>query len=241
MSDKVHTGEGYEAQLICKVHGQPLPTVTWARSDGAALDPGHHRQEHEADAYSVSIDSVKDSDLGTYSCRAKNSLGTAVAAIQVSGKPTEVVVSSEPNGVDRETYTMHWQVESYAPIEEYKVTYEVTQSGSEGEKEERKWEQVIVAAPPADGATSVMYKYTYVLRELQPATIYEATVTARNKYGWSHEPSKPFKLSTYGAESPAADLIGGEALGSKDPNSAATVRTGLLVSLASLLALVAVL
>jgi len=140
-------------------------------------------------------------------------------------------VSSEPNGVDRETYTMHWRVESYAPIEEYKVTYEVTQSGSEGEKEERKWEQVIVAAPPADGATSVMYKYTYVLRELQPATIYEATVTARNKYGWSHEPSKPFKLSTYGAE----------ALGSKDPNGAATVRTGLLVSLASLLALVAVL
>ena len=25
--EKVHSGEGHEAHLVCKVHGQPMPTV----------------------------------------------------------------------------------------------------------------------------------------------------------------------------------------------------------------------
>ena len=56
----------------------------------------------------------------------------------------------------------------------------------------------MVPAPPKDGST-VIYSHTHVLRSLAPATAYEAVVTAKNKYGWSQEPEKPFKLYTLGA------------------------------------------
>ena len=62
----------------------------------------------------------------------------------------------------------------------------------------QQWEQITVPAPAKEGST-VMYSHLHELRNLVPATAYEAVVTAKNKYGWSEEPSQPFKLYTLGA------------------------------------------
>ncbi|XP_037084586.1 protein amalgam-like isoform X2 [Pollicipes pollicipes] len=231
MTNTVHTGAGFEAQLMCKVRGQPLPKVRWSRTGGATLDDQHHVERHEGDDYYINIDKVMDSDMGLYSCRAESSLGTAAAAIEVTGKPTPVVVSSDPNGQEKNSFTLNWSVESYSPVKEYKVIYKNTQVNGTNPEVQQQWEQVIVAAPRTDGANSVLYKYTYALRDLQPASVYEGVVTARNKYGWSREPTEPFRFSTLGAQ----------ALGSKDPNGASTLRGGLLSSLAALCALLVVL
>ena len=59
----------------------------------------------------------------------------------------------------------------------------------------QKMEQIIVPAPPKEGST-VMYSQEQVLHKLAPATAYEATVIAKNKYGSSEKPEKPFKLFT---------------------------------------------
>ncbi|XP_043193030.1 Down syndrome cell adhesion molecule-like protein Dscam2 isoform X1 [Amphibalanus amphitrite] len=236
---KVHTGAGYEAQLICTVHGQPLPTVSWARMGDKTVDKMRHVQQHEGAQYSLTIDEVRDSDLGQYVCRARNDYGTANAAIELTGQPKEVLMTSPAHGREKDSYTLRWNVESYAPIEEYKVTYKIAQTNNSSPKQQ--WEQITVPAPAKEGST-VVYSHLHELRNLAPATAYEAVVTAKNKYGWSEEPSRPFKLYTLGAHFTAADLVGGEALGSTDPNSAVSTRSGALTAATALLcALLAVL
>ena len=39
------------------------------------------------------------------------------------------MMTSPAHGQEKDSYTLRWHVESYAPIEEYKVTYKIAQVG----------------------------------------------------------------------------------------------------------------
>lgn len=60
--------------------------VRWDRMGGGTIDPQHHVQRHEGATYSLSIDKVKDSDMGIYVCRARNTMGSADATIELTGQ-----------------------------------------------------------------------------------------------------------------------------------------------------------
>ena len=67
--------------------GAPLQ-VSWSRMGDVAVDKTRHRQQHEGAQYTLTIDEVRDSDLGQYVCRARNDHGTANAAIELTGQVT---------------------------------------------------------------------------------------------------------------------------------------------------------
>lgn len=50
--------------------------------------------------------------------------------------------------------------------------------------QEGKWENVIIHAPP-HSESKTTHVMSYNIRDLEPASIYEVIVQAKNKYGWN--------------------------------------------------------
>ncbi|XP_037072288.1 protein amalgam-like [Pollicipes pollicipes] len=204
-------------QLECSIHGRPMPEVEWYRVKRTALDEDHYQRYQEGHLYGIRIAEVRDSDLGVYSCQAVNELGKLAATVLLTGKPKPAIIRSKPNGNQRETYALRWSMESFAPLLEYKILYKRV-----SDKGESAWQEVVSAYPNrSDNSTMVVHKMTMMLPELQPASVYEVLVTARNKYGWSEQPDTTFRFSTLGANAKTANPKGGEALVSPKGTGAA--------------------
>ena len=60
--------------------------MTWYRDGEAALDKMRHRQGQEGTRYTLTINKVQSSDLGSYRCRAQSDLGTVTADIELTGQ-----------------------------------------------------------------------------------------------------------------------------------------------------------
>jgi len=231
-SEMVHTGPGREARIECTVHGQPMPTVEWFRVQDTPLDAAHFERYEEGHRYGLKIASVREGDLGVYSCQAANKLGKQTSMVHLTGKPESVMVTSEPNGIEKSTYTIAFSVESYSPLLEYKVLYK--QVKEEGAEEAADWQEEVASYQgDAAGDSSATYTVRQQLSELQPASVYQALVTARNQYGWTQPGEQSFRFSTLGAKALVAE--------SRTPNSAVAARAGIVCFLAALLSLVALL
>merc|ERR1711976_283226 len=67
----IHATETNKVELVCNVHAHPQATVVWMKNsveltgDDATLGRVGHR-------HTLIIPSIKDSDFGNYTCRAKN-------------------------------------------------------------------------------------------------------------------------------------------------------------------------
>ncbi|RZF35719.1 hypothetical protein LSTR_LSTR009587 [Laodelphax striatellus] len=221
----VHSGEGYEAQLVCIVHAEPTAEVLWYR-DTLRLDTTERRiMEVRGSRHTLVISRVQASDFGNYSCVADNQVGKAREYLELSGKPNPAVFRSHPNGRFKDSYNLTWTVTSYTPIEEFKLYFrrmptpvvpgQVSQPqyqlskrpirrqndtwsiGSNGLRALDEWNDVILPAAPSEQYTQQM---SYLIRNLEPALHYEARVQAKNRFGWSHI-SDTFHFSTRGEES----------------------------------------
>ena len=62
--------------------------MTWHRAGDTALEKVRHRQGQEGTRYTLTINKVQSTDLGSYSCRARSDLGTSTADIELTGQPT---------------------------------------------------------------------------------------------------------------------------------------------------------
>ncbi|KAK4872349.1 hypothetical protein RN001_014378, partial [Aquatica leii] len=119
----VHSGEGYEAQLVCIVHGESQPEVLWYR-DTMQLDTTERRiMESRGSRHTLVIRKVHRSDFGNYTCVADNQLGKTRKSVQLTGKPNPAKFSSASRGQWRDSYNITWAVESLSPIEEFKLLY----------------------------------------------------------------------------------------------------------------------
>lgn len=91
-----------------------------------------------------------------------------------------------------DSYTLIWTVDSYSPIIEYNLLFREFEENGDS----RDWIKFII---PADGhSPGPLHSKSYTLTGLKQATVYQAMVVSRNKYGWSH-PSSIIKFATEGA------------------------------------------
>lgn len=119
----VHSAEGFEAQLVCIVHGESQPEVLWYR-DTMQLDTTERRiMESRGSRHTLVIRKVHRSDFGNYTCVADNQLGKTRKSVQLTGKPNPAKFSSASRGSWKDSYNISWAVESLSPIEEYKLLF----------------------------------------------------------------------------------------------------------------------
>ncbi|ROT62146.1 hypothetical protein C7M84_020025, partial [Penaeus vannamei] len=138
-NDVVRSTEAETVELVCLVHGRPVPTVGWTH-DGAALPDthmdsevdtpqdyahdvydAHTTQSHVSHRHTLTIQNLTDADFGLYMCIAENSHGVSNASIQLTGLPMPPMFTSSPNGEESHRYTLTWGTESLSPITDFVI------------------------------------------------------------------------------------------------------------------------
>ncbi|KAK8746885.1 hypothetical protein OTU49_016881 [Cherax quadricarinatus] len=216
----VRTGVGDHVELVCVVHGRPPPDVVWTHNGSPLPDTimdtqlhlpqqtthtrtsyqAHLSQTHIAHRHILTINPVKEDDIGTYICIANNSRGQKTAPIEVTSLPKPPQVTSSPNGGESTRYTLTWETESYYPITEFIIKYRRTHmdawQGNHDMVMTDSWKSVSRAVD-TEGVRqgTVTHSVTYTLDTLEVATDYVAVIRVRNKHGWSAE-SENFFFST---------------------------------------------
>uniref|UniRef100_A0A8D8LSB1 Lachesin n=1 Tax=Cacopsylla melanoneura TaxID=428564 RepID=A0A8D8LSB1_9HEMI len=215
----VHSGEGYEAQLVCIVDAQPTAEVIWYK-ETLKLDTTERRiMETRGRRHTLVIRKVLFTDFGNYSCVAENSMGKTRQYLELSGRPNPAIFKSHPTGRYKDNYNITWAVNSYTPIEEFKllfrkvpvhndnVNYQYQHSKRPTRRQDNDtfgsqlsnqwarsdiWNDVVVPNSPTEQFTQQM---SYLIRGLEPGTQYEAKVMAKNRFGWN-QMSESFKFQT---------------------------------------------
>ncbi|XP_044727182.1 limbic system-associated membrane protein [Chrysoperla carnea] len=221
----VYSGEGLEAHLVCIVYGETQPEVHWYR-DTMLLDTTERRiMETRGSRHTLVIRKVHPSDFGNYTCVADNQLGKARKVIELTGKPNPAIFRSSTLGQWRDRYNISWMVESHAPLEELKLYYRKLPDQLEQEQLQplqHQSQQIPRRYPKKDstlmyGLASTSYHggpgewhdvlitgnrdrqppMSYMIRGLEPQSLYEAKIQTRNKYGWSPvSPSFTFQTTS---------------------------------------------
>ncbi|KAL1457818.1 hypothetical protein WDU94_008010 [Cyamophila willieti] len=137
----------------------------------------------------------------------------------IRGRPNPAIFKSHPTGRYKDNYNITWAVNSYTPIEEFKllfrkvpvhndnVNYQYQHSKRPTRRQDNDtfgshlsnqwarsdiWNDVVVPNSPTEQFTQQM---SYLIRGLEPGTQYEAKVMAKNRFGWN-QMSESFKFQT---------------------------------------------
>ncbi|PSN32318.1 hypothetical protein C0J52_27804 [Blattella germanica] len=73
--------------------------------------------------HTLIIRKVQASDFANYSCVADNQIGKNRQKLELSGRPNPAMFVSDPRGKFRDMYNISWNVNSYTPIEEFKLSF----------------------------------------------------------------------------------------------------------------------
>lgn len=82
-----------------------------------------HTIEARGARNSLTIRRVHAQDFGNYSCVADNQLGKTRKTVTLSGKPRPAIFRSTHVSQWKDRYNISWSVDSFAPIEEYRLYY----------------------------------------------------------------------------------------------------------------------
>uniref|UniRef100_A0A0K2SXN7 Ig-like domain-containing protein n=1 Tax=Lepeophtheirus salmonis TaxID=72036 RepID=A0A0K2SXN7_LEPSM len=206
----IRTEEGIEAEVSCSVHAEPKAEVKWYK-DTMLLDPTNNRHmETFGNKHVLILRNVRETDFGNYSCMADNSLGRQRGSIEVSGRPHIAKIVTPNLGYFKNQYNLTWTVDSFLPIEEYRILYRINRE-PDYENESRKphssmarrhpieWTNIIPpigdAKPSFKYYNTFTYKGSFVFYSLNPGTEYEVIIQSRNKEGWSNA-TDIFRFST---------------------------------------------
>jgi len=84
VSSHVSGWEGGSLSIQCNVEGSPEPCVVWVKPNLDVISSDNVSERYEIDADDVlTITGLRQSDAGTYKCKATNALGTVEAEISV--------------------------------------------------------------------------------------------------------------------------------------------------------------
>lgn len=236
-TNRVHSGINKEAHLTCRVQGNPEPIVSWYKDSNLLSESETVRFKTEEGRHTLILSSIHTGfDFGNYSCVAENSIGTFKKHIEVHGRPTIPIFRSKPNTHHDRSYELSWSVDSYSPIEEYRLLYRkikpyhgpMDASFPLGEGD---WTNVII---PGDvTAPGFTHLRSYLISGLLPESEYECLVQARNRFGWS-DASRLFTFFT-STKAVASDLEWRSAFTSSSTPSSRSFTS--LITLATLLGL----
>lgn len=191
----VHTAVGLRAALIAKVEfAIPPARISWYR-DGRPVNTDERvliiAQEN---VHQLIFRSVRMTDLGNYTFRAENKLGMADISFKLTGIPNTPSFKVDPalNKATSTSFTLIWEVDSYSTIIEYILwlrQYHGRHVNTEPDSfttapTANFWSKIVV---PGDSRDGPIHSAIYVVRGLTPSTVYEAIVTARNRFGWSKQ------------------------------------------------------
>lgn len=81
--------------------------------------------ESRGTRYTLSIRRVNSQDFGNYSCVGDNQLGKNKKTVTLTGRPKPAQFRSAPQSQWKDKYNITWTVDSWAPIDEYKLYYKL--------------------------------------------------------------------------------------------------------------------
>jgi len=210
--------EGIEAEVSCNIYAEPPADVKWYK-DTMLLDPNNNRHmETYGNRHVLILRHVSETDFGNYSCSADNSLGTQRGSIEVSGRPHAAKIVSPRLSSFKDQYNLTWSVNSFLPIEEYRILYRVNtpnygndayqyassaktgrSSNFYNNKEPVEWTNIIPTIDNPRPSHKFRNRFTYtgnfVFYGLTASTEYEVIIQSRNREGWS-DASDIFRFST---------------------------------------------
>jgi hypothetical protein len=104
-------------------------------------------------------------------------------------------------GLSADAFNLTWRIDSYAPIEEYRLMFRKLQY-NDSDDVVREWSSIIIPGSSqqmhsGSGSSLKHHKQWFLLEDLETGSVYEATVTAKNRYGTS-ELSEAFQFYTLG-------------------------------------------
>ncbi|XP_055943882.1 roundabout homolog 1-like isoform X1 [Argiope bruennichi] len=183
----IHAGEGTNVNISCIVRGEPVPSMMWKKADGQTIhSDDHYRVMSNGHHHTLEVLNLQEEDFGRYECLASNSLSSTSENVHIIGTPQVPKFTSKPHGTQGTKYTISWTVDSHTPVDEYSLMYRKKSSTGE-------WESKTV--PASETREGTAHTQMFQLLDLEPATSYEAVVTARNKFGWSKQ-SDAFVFTT---------------------------------------------
>ncbi|EDV36566.2 uncharacterized protein Dana_GF11886 [Drosophila ananassae] len=203
----VYSKLGARAHLECIVEAAPSATVKWFHH-GLPVVLGAHSSSHESEVQAnrsvdhyvnavrhlLVVKSVRNADMGQYECRASNQIGSKSGSVELTGRPMPCLFKINPGTQSSTSHGLVWQTESLLPIMEFKLKFRQIPSNNATRSVKTNWTELTI---PAQATNGLIYITTYTLHGLQPASLYEVSVLARNSFGWSDN-SKIVRFATGG-------------------------------------------
>ncbi|XP_071549076.1 protein amalgam-like isoform X7 [Panulirus ornatus] len=185
---EVYTGVNFDATLACFVDAEPQAQVKWYRVGDIPVDPLRLIKGIDTNKrYSLQFERVQLDDFGYYTCNASNYMGNSSAVVHLSGRPKPVRYFSSTQGDKNTSYTLVWDVVSYAPILTYSIAYR-----NESDMEDQ-WVNFTV---PGTTSSSIYHSKSHTFTQLDPGATYYVKVSAKNEFGES-DINETFSFTTF--------------------------------------------
>lgn len=120
---KVATLEGTRVSLTCSVLSVPKSDVRWFfKRSQLKMDQKHMMEERENN-YTLTLENVRESNLGEYTCSAVNKIGDGQAVVFLTGIPFGLDFTSSTLGLYKSSYNLTWTVKTFSPLDETEISY----------------------------------------------------------------------------------------------------------------------
>ncbi|XP_017052573.1 neurotrimin [Drosophila ficusphila] len=180
----IHSGEGFEAKLVCIVYADPVATVSWYQNSFPIQSTDRRTMNTRANRHTLAIKHIQQEDFGNYSCVADNSLGRSRKYMELSGRPGPAEFYSPKWGRSTDSYNLTWKIDSYPPLEEVRLLYRRVLM-NESYQQPGRWHDFILTPEHRPASEPLTHIMSYTIKNLHPGAYYEAIVQAKNRYGWN--------------------------------------------------------
>jgi len=95
----IHAITGDVAQLLCKVSGNPKPSMSWTKNGEGEIHQKDERRKisSKSNKHTLTISNVVEDDLGEYICSANSNLGVDQGVINLSENTASLSISLLPS------------------------------------------------------------------------------------------------------------------------------------------------
>ncbi|XP_050318083.1 hemicentin-2 [Bactrocera neohumeralis] len=180
----IHSGEGFEAKLVCIVYADPVATVSWYQNSFPIQTTDRRIMSTRGNRHTLTIRHIQQEDFGNYSCVADNSLGRSRKYMELSGRPGPAEFYSPKWGRSSDSYNLTWKIDSYPPLQEVRLLYRRVLMNDTFQQPGR-WHDFILTPEHRPASEPLTHIMSYTIKNLHPGAYYEAIVQAKNSYGWN--------------------------------------------------------